>query len=245
DLIGLARRATLSLGLLGATPGGEQAQSARLRVTGRNLGLEVWTGFARAQALVTPDGPVENSSSSERDLTGRVSAKLGFTTLDYEHSHHQADNVGLPAFNGVGGASGDYPLQGRDADRLELIAHPAGSMHEARVLAYDQTFHSDFTEQTVASTYIRNRLVAITTTNTADRLVTRERSVAPSWQMGVSKLVRVGGELRRETTGGPRLTGVATENAAGVMTSFVETPGQTVPPAWRDVLSANASTALP
>jgi outer membrane receptor protein involved in Fe transport len=132
DLVGLARRATLSIGVLGATPGGEQSQSARLRVTGRNLGFEVWTGFARTDELVTPDGPVENSSSSERDLTGRVSARLGFTTLDYEHSHHQADNVGLPAFNGVGGGSGDYPLQGRDADRLELIAHPAGSMRDAR-----------------------------------------------------------------------------------------------------------------
>jgi hemoglobin/transferrin/lactoferrin receptor protein len=41
------------------------------------------------------------------------------------------------------------------------------------------------------------------------------------------------------------MTGVTTQNASGATTSFVETPGETVPPAWRDVLSANASTALP
>ena len=244
DLVGLDRRAILSIGLRGATPGGEQSQNVRLRVTGQNLGLDISTGFARVAALTTPDGPVPNSSFREQDLTGRVGAKLGYTTLDYEYSHHAAYDVGLPAFNGAAGGSGEYPYQGRDAGRLELIMRPTGTSQEARLLASDQTFHSDFTEEDVAGLFVRGRLVGIKTTNAADQLLTRERSLAPSWQIGLGQRVRVAGEYRRENTGGPRLTTETVMNTAGQVTSATETPSESVPPAWRDVLGGSVSTSL-
>lgn len=228
---------TTSWTVRGAEPGDEGALSGRIALRSANLGAEVQGGLARVGAFVTPDGPLVNSGDREEDLSARVAARTHALSLDYEHSHHAAIDVGLPAFDGGGGATASYPLQARDADRLELGGPLEAGPVSWHVLASSQRYRSDFDEITVDSSFVRNRFVATTTTGAADRVTTHSQGVLPELRLLPNGALRLGGEYRRDDTSGPRTTDVTVRNAAGAATSQTTAGGESVPPAWRDVSS--------
>lgn len=236
--------AVLTLGLRGQDPGGNRSEYGRLSYTGPGLGAEIAGGLSRIEGLSTPDGMIPNSASHDEDLTGRVVAKLGLATVDFEQAHHAARDIGLAAFNTDAGGSGEFPLQGRDASRLELVARPSSGSQEWRVLGSDQTFRSEFNEQSVEGQVVRGRLVAIKTTSASDQLRTRQRSVQPTWRIGTLNTIQIGGEYRYEETSGPRDTRVMVQNMAGDVTSDTHTASETVPPASRQVWSGNVANAV-
>ncbi|HUK64089.1 MAG TPA: TonB-dependent receptor [Dongiaceae bacterium] len=234
----------VSWNVRGSEPGDEGAVGGRLALRTGSFGAEVAGGLSRVGAFVTPGGPLDNSGDREDDLSGRVAARTNAVTIDYEHAHHAAHDVGLPAFDGGGGATASYPLQARDADRLELGGPVEPGRVSWHVLASSQRYRSDFDEITVDSSFVRNRFVATTTTGAADRVTTYSRGVVPELRLLPNGALRLGGEYRRETTSGPRQTDVTVRTAAGVPTSETSDTGESVPPAWRDVASAWLSTGV-
>ena len=115
----LGERASMfTLSAHSGNPGQENSGMARLRFISPGFGAEASATAAGLTSLVTPDGPVPNSSYHEYELSGRVSARLGASMLDFERTQHEARDVGLPAFTNLAGSHGEFPLQGRDLNRL-------------------------------------------------------------------------------------------------------------------------------
>src|SRR5262249_54074308 len=114
------RNLQLVLAARASEPGNGNGGSARLTFASPRVGVDLAGGLSALDALVTPSGSLPNSSYRDQDLGARVSLRLGNGLVDYEHTHHAALDVGLPAFGtAVGFASGaNYPLQSREADRL-------------------------------------------------------------------------------------------------------------------------------
>src|SRR5262245_23957351 len=185
-------------------------------------------------ALWTPDGRVPTSSYHEYEIAGRASAKLGASMLDFERTQHETRDIQLPAFSDLAGSHAEFPLQGREANRLEWLMPAAGRRPEMRVLAHTQRFRTNFVETTVDSQFFRGRYIAPRNTRADDRITTTSGGVQPSLTIGVLKL---NGEYRRETTQGPRYTDVSIENTSGTETSHTREPGESVPTATRDVLA--------
>ncbi len=230
----------LTLAARGAEPGRGWSQSGRVRMTGPRFGLELAGSVGGLRALHTPSGEVPNSGDRENDFSVRISTRWRAALFDLEHGHHAALDVGLPAFNNTAGATGSYPLQGRDVERLEMSVAGARARPEARLLAVVQNYPTDFTETTVDSVFLRGRFVASRTTVAADRIRTRTQGVQPALQFAGPGHLRLSGEYRRETTGGPRTTGVTVADASGIVTSQTSSSGESVPPAWREAWSGGA-----
>lgn len=240
DLISHRPAATFTLISHAATPGGELGQTARLRVTTREIGAELSGSLGRLGHLDTPEGRLFNSGYHDQDFAGRVAAKLGDWALDLEHTRHAAYDIGLPAFNQTSGSTAEYPLQSRDADRFEVVHAALDRVPELRLLAVQQRFGTDFVESTVDSEFVRGRFVATRTTAASDRIVTWSRGVQPSVKFTGPGNLQLHGEYRRETTQGPRTTDETVVTAAGSTASSERTEGESVPHARRDVASGGA-----
>ena len=228
------RSATFMLTARSATPGDENSAMGRLRYTSPGFGAELAAGAGGLDALVTPDGRVPNSSYHEYEVSGRATARLGASWLDFEHSQHEARDIQLPAFNDQAGSHAEFPLQGRDANRLEWLMPAAGHRPEMRVLAVNQRFRTNFVETVADSQFLRGRYVALKTSRADDRITTTSNGVQPSVQIGA---LRLSGEYRHETTHGPRYTDFSVVNSSGAQTSLTREPGESMPPATRDVLA--------
>gem|GEM_PF-3400078 len=231
------RSATFMLTARSATPGEENSAMGRLRYTSPGLGAEVTAGAGGLDALVTPEGRVPNSSYHEYEVSGRVSARLGASLVDFERTQHEARDIQLPAFNDQAGSHGEFPLQGRDVNRLEWRMPGAGRRPEMRVLGVNQRFRTNFVETVADSQFFRGHYIALKTSRADDRITTTSNGVQPSAMIGALKL---SGEYRRETTHGPRYTDVTVTNTSGVETSASREPGESMPPATRDVLAGSA-----
>jgi len=228
------RSATFMLTARSATPGEENSAMGRLRYTSPVFGAEVVAGAGGLDALVTPDGRVPNSSYHEYEISGRATARLGASWLDYERTQHEARDIQLPAFKNAAGSHAEFPVQGRDLNRLEWMMPVAGHRPEMRVLAVNQRFRTNFVETTADSSFLRGRYVALKTTRADDRITTTSNGVQPSMTLGG---LRMNGEYRRETTYGPRYTDVIVENSSGAQTSATSELGESMPHATRDVLA--------
>jgi hemoglobin/transferrin/lactoferrin receptor protein len=228
------RSTTFMLTARSATPGDETSAMGRLRYTSPGFGAELSAGAGGLSALVTPDGRVPNSSYHEYEISGRASARLGASWLDFERTQHEARDIQLPAFNNAAGSHAEFPLQGRDANRLEWLMPGAGRRPEMRVLAVNQQFRTNFVETTADSQFLRGRYVALKSTRADDRMTTTSNGVQPSITLGA---LRLNGEYRHESTHGPRYTDIIVENTSGAQTSATHEPGEAMPPATRDVLA--------
>ena len=228
------RSATFLLTARSATPGEENSAMGRVRYTSPGFGAELSAGAGGLDALVTPDGRVPNSSYHEYDISGRATVDLGASWLDFEHTQHETRDIGLPAFGDGAGSHAEFPLQGRDANRLEWLMPAAGRRPEMRVLGSNQRYRTNFVETTADSQFLRGRYVALKTTRADDRTTVTSNGVQPSMTIGALKL---NGEVRRETTSGPRYTDVSLVNASGAQTSATRGTGESMPPATRDVLA--------
>ena len=241
DLFATSRSLGLMLTTHLADPGEEWSSLARLRYRSPRIGAEVAGGLGGLTALVTPDGRIGHSGHDEQEFSARVAARAGTATLDFEHQRHAAYEIGLPAFSSAAGSKGTYPLQARDADRLELQVPAQGRRPLLKLLAVQQRFRTDFDETTADSQFFRGRYIALRTTDAADRITTWSRGVQPSVRFG---LLKFDGEYRHESTTGPRNTDVTVATASGTVTSQKSTNGESVPPARRDVLAGGALGSL-
>jgi hemoglobin/transferrin/lactoferrin receptor protein len=221
----------------GSTPGDEAAGSVRVRYRSTNVGAELAGGLSRLRALATPDSVLPNSGQHERDLVGRLSLRRGAAMLDLEHAHHAARDVGIPAFSSASGSSASYPLQAREATRLEMGWRETGPW-ALRLLASDQRYPTDFRETTIDYDSLRGRRIATTTVDASDRIRTRVRGLQPELRIGPAQAIVLAGEYRLETTGGPRTTTSQTQNMAGSVTGGSERQGASMPGARREVWSA-------
>jgi outer membrane receptor protein involved in Fe transport len=236
----------------GSEPGDGNAQQIRGRVRASSWGAEFAGGVGSLDALHTPDGPLPNSSYSEDNYSMRGALAMGPAVLDYEHSHQAAHDIGLPVFNGElgfstsSGFTGVYPLQSRDADRLELSAPTAGARPEMRLLAVVQTQRSYFTETSTDSTYSGGRLVRTSTNAANDRVTSWSRGIQPIVHFEGLAGLRLTGEYRDETAGGPRITEKTPTLyplfGPPIVQSTTTTVGESVPDALQHAWSASAFT---
>ena len=233
-------RLGVTLTARGALPGGAWSQSLRASYRSPAGGLELSAGLGALDALVTPAGRIPNSGNREDHLGARAATRLGAVQLDLEHSRLAARDVGLPAFNGTAGASGEYPLQGRDATRFEASWPGAGAWPAGRLLAVLQRLETRFDETVVDSAFVRGRYVGTVSTGTADRVTSPAASLAPELRFRGPGDLRLVGEWRLERTDGPRETRETVRNAAGDVTSATSTSGESVPRARRDSWAVGA-----
>jgi outer membrane receptor protein involved in Fe transport len=234
----------------GSEPGDGNAQQLRGRVRASWWGLELGGGVGSLNGLRTPDGPLPNSAYREDNALGRAALQLGPGVLDIEHTHQAAYDVGLPAFNGAlgfsttSGATAVYPLQSRDADRLELSLPSGGARPEARLLGVIQTQRAYFTETSTDSTFAGGRLVRTSRNEANDRVTTHSAGIQPLVRFEGFGGLRLSGEFRDETAGGPRVTDKSPIQyplfGPPVPQPTVTTAGESVPPARRRVWSGSA-----
>ena len=234
----------------GSEPGDGNAQQLRGRIRASWCGVELGGGVGSLDALRTPEGRLPNSGYQEDNYSARGALQVGFGMVDYEHTRQAAHDVGLPAFNGAFGFSaatgtaGVYPLQSRDADRLELSIPSGGARPEARLLGVIQTQRTYFTETTTDSTFFGGRLVRTSRDQANDRVTTHSAGLQPLVRFEGLGDLRLSGEYRDETAGGPR----ATDRSPTQYPLFgppapqptVTTVGESVPPARRRVWSGSA-----
>jgi outer membrane cobalamin receptor len=239
ELLG-ANRMTFRVAARAGGPGNDRAAIAGLRAYTPNFGAEVSAGLGGLGSLVTPSGPVPHSSYREEDYGARVRTKWGASLFDLEHTRHAARDIELPAFSDDAGSSGEFPLQSRDATRLEWKLPSSDQKAEAKLLGVHQRYRSDFVESVTDSQFLRGRFVGTKATRADDRVTTWSSSVLPSARYGAT---RVYGEYRQETTSGPRTTDVEVYNASGAQTSSQQTAGESVPPARRDVWAGGVRSA--
>lgn len=211
-------------------PGNARSGYGAVRYRSPRLGAELSGAFGGLDALVTPDGAQPNSSYHEDDYAARFEARLAGSTLQLDHARHAARDIMLPAFTTDAGTFASYPLQSRSATRFEWLTPRADARPELRVIAADQRYHTGFVESVVDSQFVRGRFVAEKTTRADDRIGMRGLSLYPTLSWGRT---RVFGELRRETTDGPRYTDERVVNSSGVQTSASRSEGESVPDASR------------
>ncbi|HEY6867875.1 MAG TPA: TonB-dependent receptor, partial [Candidatus Eisenbacteria bacterium] len=175
---------------------------------------------------------------------------LGGAVVDYEHTLQAAHDVGLPVFNGgfgfalTTGTAGSYPLQSRVADRLERSLLQAGARPEARLLGVVQTQRTYFTETSTDSTVYGGRLVRTSMNEAKDRVTTQSAGLQPMLRFAGLGGLRLSGEYRNETAGGPRVTDQhpTTYPLGGppLTQPTLTSMSESVPPAARDVWSGSA-----
>ena len=223
-------------------PGNEHSGYSALRYKSPRIGAELSGAFGALGALVTPTGREPNSSYREDDFAARVEADVAGSTLVLDHARHAARDVMLPGFNTDAGNSALYPLQSRDATRLDWQLGRAGLRPQLRMLAVEQRYHTGFVEQVRDSQFIRGRYVADKLTRADDRVGVRALALYPTVAWGRTSLFA---ELRRETTAGPRFTDITVVNTtSGEVTSSTRSVGESVPDARRMVWGAGAFTGL-
>ena len=248
-LFAAERSLTLSISARGSDPGGEVAQNGRLRFRSRDWGAEVSGGAARLDELVTARGSVPNSGDRESDFGARAGVRLLAGSLDAEYTRHAAYDIGLPAFNSAVGATGTYPLQAREATRLEYqsgaVPSFLGIPVQARLLAVDQRFSNDFDETTVdvKRSALSGNVIQYKIVGSADRIRTRSRGLQPELRFGSNGAVRLSGELRREETSGPRAVNDSRATPAHVVFQSVDSTLESVPHARRDVAAGALAAA--
>lgn len=242
-LISADSRTSAIVATRASEPGGSQAVSLWTGLVGSRFGAEFSGGVTNMDALTTPDGTVPNSGFHDQDLTARAAYAWGPMQIDYERLHHAAKDVGLPAFNSANGASGTYPLQGRDADRLDLTVSGSGLRPDVRVLAAQQVVRSDFNEVTISERFFRGNRVATNTTVMDDHVSTRMQTVEPRLHFSGPITLDVIGEYRREVAYGPRYTETTTRNNAGEVTAVVTEQSRSMPDASREGWAAGALLA--
>ena len=230
-------------------PGEGNSQELRGRLRARNWGLEGAGGLGYLNALVTPHGSLPNSSFREGNWSVRGAARVAGVVLDAEHVRQAAHDVGLPAFNQdlgqqASGFAGTYPLQSRDADRLELSLPAAGVRPEVRVLGVVQTQRNFFSEYTTDSVFRLGHLYGTAGNDNADRVTTRAASLQPTIRFAGPAGIQLSGEYRHESAGGPRVTDhtYTRYDIVGnpISTTASKIIGQSAPPAWRNTWSGGA-----
>lgn len=221
-------------------PGNERSGLARLRWMSPRFAAEMSGGMGALDALVTPDGRVDNSSYREDDYAARIQARLASSTLDFERTRHAAHDIKLPAFSDNAGSHAEYPIQSRGATRLEWTLPGTARRPDFRLLGVTQQFRTGFVESVTDSQFLRGRYVATKTSRADDHILTRSNSIQPSLRRGATRFY---GEYRRETTQGPRTTDFTVVNASGVQTSSTSESGESIPPARRDVLAGGVFSA--
>lgn len=223
-------------------PGDERSGYSALRFKSPRIGAEVSGAFGGIDALVTPTGREPNSSYREDDFAARVEADLAGSTLVVDHARHAARDVMLPGFNTDAGNSALYPLQSREATRLDWQLGGAGLRPQLRMLAVEQRYHTGFVEQVRDSQFVRGRYVADKLTRADDRVGVRALALYPTVTWGRTSLFA---ELRRESTEGPRFTDITVVNTtSGAVTSATRSVGESVPDARRRVWGVGAFTGL-
>jgi iron complex outermembrane receptor protein len=238
------RRASLTLNGRRAAPGNEQAEFARLRWMSRRFGFEVSGDASSLQNLVAaPDSTIAHSGFRDQDVTGRVAGLLGSTTIDYEHSTHRAYDIQLPALQTSNGTTARFPLQTRDADRLEVSAPGAGWMPTLRALGVMQRFYTGYDETIVEPHFTPLRQhVSDSHTTYHSRIPMTSRSIQPSADFGAA---RVFGEYRYESTTGPvEVDSLVYRYPTGVNTLNATKAGEAVPPANRNVWAVGSTGSI-
>jgi len=228
-------------------PGQSWSNSARARLTGPRAGLELSGGLGGLDHLSTPRGEVANSGHREQDFALRGAARFGRTSFDLEHTYHAVHDAGLPAFGSPSsvppalqptGNSGSYPLQRRQAQRLEWALQGRGWQPDVRVLAVRQDFFTRFDETVTDSIYFRGRVVGTSARQSSDRVTTGVTSVQPTLRFRGAGAVRLFGEYRLEQADGPVLRDQVTRNIDGQVTASAHEEGVSVPPADRTAWAA-------
>ena len=232
---------TLTLSGRASTPGDGESGHARFRVQRPRFGVEVSGGLDRLHAVVTPLEKLPDSGHHDQDLGARAALQLGAVTLDFDHTRHAARDIGLPAFFTQAGSHASYPLQSRDADRFELSLPEGAPWPEARLLAVQQRFVTEYDEFNKDSLFVRRVLRGFSANDASDRIVTRSRSVQPSLRRGP---LRVFGEWRHEQTYGPRTTTRTTTNLSDAVLANSVSPGESMPNSRRTVLAAGAALGV-
>jgi len=240
DLFSDQPRATLSLSTGASQPGAGWDQSGRLRFRSGNWGFEAFGSLNGLDHLQAPDSLIANSGYREHEYGARVQARLGLAVLDFEHTYHAANDVGLPAFSDANGSGGNYPLQSRYAERFEAVVPGTGRRPELRMLAVYQGMHTDFNEKVVDIDSVRSRPVGVSTIATADRMDSPGWSVQPALRWAGTVDVRMTGEVQHEETAGPRRTTDTQQTMSGAVVNQEQTDGVSIPPARRDAGSASA-----
>jgi len=236
-LFAAERDLTSITSLRGTTPGDQAAGIARVRFRSPSMGAEISAGLSRLRALSTPDSLLPHSGAHDEDLVGRLQLRGGPGSVDFEQSHHAARDVGIPAFGNADGASGSYPLQARDASRLEL-GWSGGRDWAVRTLASYQRYHTGFRETSVSFDSLHGRRIATTTVVSDDDMGSRQSAVVPELRLGPDGVLTLGGEYRLETSGGSRTDTSTTQNAAGGVTGGATRVGASIPRSRREVWSA-------
>jgi hemoglobin/transferrin/lactoferrin receptor protein len=226
-------RTTAMVRARGSEPGAAYSQSGRLRIAGPHAGIEVGGGIGSTDYLTSADGRIPDSGMREENASVRGAARAGSATLDAEYSHYAARDIGLPGFTGGAVIEGSYPLQGRDASRVELSVKGSGAFPEFRVLGSHQNLSTHFSETAVESVYMRGRLVGTRTRATQDRVATRVTSAEPSLRFAGPFAGRVFGEYRRETADGPLILDLTIRDNQGGITSQTQSVTASVPSASR------------
>lgn len=229
-----ATATSITMGARAAEPGGSFSQTARLRVTAPRGGFEATGGFGAVDYLDTPSGRVPNSGDREQDYAFRGALGVRHATIDFEHTHHAARDVGLPGFTGGTVIAGSYPLQGREAQRLELSVKGNGALPDVRVLGVRQDLRTYFDETSAESVFYRGRFIGTRTRANRDRVTTKMNHIEPSLRFRGPGKLRLFGELRWETAGGPLAQDFIVRDAQGNVTSATTTVTASVPPAERD-----------
>lgn len=234
-----APRATFSIRTGGSQPGQGWDQSARARFLSKGVGFEVFGSLNGLQHLEAPDSVIANSGYHEYEWGARAATRLGVATLDYEHTYHAAKDVGLPGFADANGSTGNYPLQSRFAERLEVVVPGSGARPELRMLGSYQGMRMDFNEKVVDLDSLRGRPVGKSTVVNSDQTESPGWSMQPELRWSGAFDVRVAGDVRHEETEGPRQTVDTQQNMTGAVVSQTESTGQSIPPARRDASSAS------
>ncbi len=234
-ILGADDRGEIAFSTRFTEPGGGRSAWARLRESREDKALELAGTVAGLESMTVPGGTLDNSGYEEYDLRARGALRLGRGSLDASYSRHAAFDIGLPIFNNAAGSQAEYPLQARDALRLEWIDPGKGVWPASRVLAFHQGFDTRFVETTVDSQFLRGQFVASRTTRSDDAIDTNVNGLEPNWSKGPLQLTAL---WRHEATGGPRTTDLTVQNAAGAVTSATVTTGESVPDATRTSLGA-------
>jgi len=248
--------ASFALQLRAAEPGQSWSNSGRVRLSGPRAGLEVSGGFGGLEYLRTPLGTLGNSGDREQDFAVRGAARFGRTSLDLEHAEHAVHDAGLPAFSqplpGVtpststpsAASSGSYPLQRREADRLEWVLQGRDWMPDLRVLGVHQQFRTRFDETVVSKVYnSRGGFAGTKTTLSSDRVTTDITSVEPSLRFRGAGALRLFGEVRLEKAAGPWLLDEVTRFPSGQVWKSTHAESVSVPPADRTAWAAGVAAA--
>ncbi|HKK73116.1 MAG TPA: TonB-dependent receptor [Candidatus Krumholzibacteria bacterium] len=228
-------------------PGGGRSVGASLWSTRPGFGFEVDASRGEFDALRTPDGEIANSGYRDESLSLRLAVGRPDLHSEIQASRYSAYDVGLPAFASTSGNAGVYPLRRRDALRFESVYEtPATStnvIERAAVIADAQRNRTHFTETTVDSSFVRGNFVARTVNDGRERVVTDDLGLAPELRLRLMAGVELYGELRRQSSDGPREDVSTVISRNGDTVSRETTNVASMPEASRDMAAVGVNAA--